>query len=161
MRRTSTDADYLRDGTVRVDADGVPLDLSLPLRLDTSVGARIMAGDTMIYGDTGVRNITPLVPDLSGGAVLVRRVGLATYMHLDYVAANSGTTPTFTIPAGWFPPATMSYPLTDANGVVAGQLYHRNRSVELRLTGTVAGVITMPWVVSVSPWPASQLGNPY
>lgn len=58
----------------------LPIDKSISLRLDTTVGTRIFAGDVMIHGDTGRRS----VPDLSAGLDLstsslhgmhLRRVG--------------------------------------------------------------------------------------
>lgn len=61
MYRTSSDVDFLKTGKVIIDADGIPVDLSVPLRLDTTVGTRVFAGDTMIYGDTGWRDIKDLL----------------------------------------------------------------------------------------------------
>lgn len=48
-------------------ADKSTLDARVPvntsLRLDTSVGTRIFAGDTMIHGDTGWRDVSALFPE--------------------------------------------------------------------------------------------------
>lgn len=57
------------------------------LRLDTTVGTRIFAGNTMIYGDTGWRNVAEMVmpetivgENVPGGfQVRVRRVGHEVY----------------------------------------------------------------------------------
>lgn len=138
-----------------------PADLSTVPRIDTSVGTRVFSGTTLVSGDTGVRTITSLIPNLSRGEVRIRRSAHATYMHLDYVEAAPGVIPTFSVPAGWIPPLTMSYPVTGPDGSVVGQLYHRMGSVELRLSSTAAGVIVMPWVTSGMAWPAAQVGTPY
>ena len=55
--------------------------------VDTSVGTRVFAGDTMIYGDTGWRNITStaiLVPVSTGTEkILVRRMGNIVFWDAD------------------------------------------------------------------------------
>lgn len=43
-----------------------------PIRVDTSVGTRVYVGDTMIYGDTGWREL-PLPERFISGRVLIRR----------------------------------------------------------------------------------------
>src|SRR5699024_11959178 len=51
----------------------VPEDLAL--RVDTSVGTRIFAGSTMIYGETGRRDVTSLLPEGSTGTAVFMRSG--------------------------------------------------------------------------------------
>ena len=51
------------------------IETSPPIRIDTTVGTRVFTGDTMIYGDTGWRDITEnLMYAASPGArILIRR----------------------------------------------------------------------------------------
>ena len=92
------------------------IETSPPIRIDTTVGTRVFAGDTMIFGDTGRRMLTGWnsagevtygtlpsgivpTPGVSGG-IYIRRVGHRVTMSL--VAANAGSSaPTIPIPDGF------------------------------------------------------------
>lgn len=53
-----------------------PITNPVALRLDTSVGTRVFAGDTMIHGDTGWRDITADITNgWRAGSLKIRRQG--------------------------------------------------------------------------------------
>src|SRR5699024_8444203 len=90
--------------------------LNQAIRVDTSVGTRVFAGDTMIYGDTGRRMLTQWnsagevtygtlpsgivpTPGVSGG-IYIRRVGARVTISL--IAASAGSSaPSIPIPDGF------------------------------------------------------------
>ena len=51
-------------------------------RIDTTVGTRVFAGDTMIYGDTGWRDIKGLDAADFSGALEVRRINNTVHIRL-------------------------------------------------------------------------------
>ena len=103
-------------------------------RVDTSVGTRVFAGDTMIYGDTGRRMLTQWnsagevtygtlpsgivpTPGVSGG-IYIRRIGARVTISL--IAAQAGSsTPTVPIPDG-FRVTSAPYPYTNLLPIRAG-----------------------------------------
>lgn len=68
----------------------IPSDLSL--RLDTTVGTRIFAGTTMVYGDTGWRDVSASLLSGATGKALIRRKDTTVYIRLSDIS-----TPGFTI----------------------------------------------------------------
>lgn len=58
-------------------------DPALALRVDNSVGTRVFVGDTMIYGDTGWRDISDEVSDRESGRLLIRRIGDIVFLVAD------------------------------------------------------------------------------
>lgn len=59
-----------------------------PIRIDTTVGTRVFSGDTMVYGDTGWREVVPI----NGwtGSIYVRRVN-DTVSYRGVINAESAT----------------------------------------------------------------------
>lgn len=61
------------------------------LRLDTTVGTRIFAGNTLIYGDTGWRDISSAFPDYfvpstaNGSGLFMKREGTTVSMQFQAV----------------------------------------------------------------------------
>lgn len=64
---------------------------NLALRLDTTVGTRIFAGSTMIYGDTGLRDVSGLISDYASGVAVFQRIGNVCYLLLKDVRLTSTT----------------------------------------------------------------------
>ena len=74
-------------------------DPALTLRVDNSVGARVFVGDTMIYGDTGWRE---LVPENGWvGAIYVRRVNNTVYYRGKISAETASNSNAWDIPTGF------------------------------------------------------------
>lgn len=90
-------------------ADKTALDARVPsnmaLRLDTTVGTRIFAGNAMIHGDTGWRDVTSLLINgwkatafrvkRTGDTVFWKVVGLSstTATSRDFLSATAGISP--------------------------------------------------------------------
>lgn len=74
-------------------------DPALSLRVDNSVGTRVFVGDTMIYGDTGWRE---LVPENGWvGAIYVRRVNNTVYYRGKISAETASNSNAWDIPTGF------------------------------------------------------------
>lgn len=126
-------------GTTQSASPLVPIDHSLALRLDTTVGTRIFAGDTLLHGDTGFR--TELEFDTSGipslgsipagwvavsgvaGGIRWRRLGEEVFLYLRGLRASNASAQ-LSIPAG-FSPSGMPFQLinvTSAEGLVTAKI---------------------------------------
>lgn len=136
------------------------------LRVDTSVGTRVFAGETMIYGDTGWRNVSgQLEPGVTGN-VFITRVGQTVHMMLHNVSTgNAGHTGLISLPTG-FRPFSMSGAnwrngmLTTDNGdTVRATSYHNGfmRVLNMPTGKTFGGSISM---VAESAWPTTLPGIP-
>lgn len=193
MHRISTDAEWLKTGRVVIDADGIPVDVpdrsdmdaadnaldekidnripsGLALRLDTSVGTRVFAGDTMIHGDTGLRSVPELSTSLdvstsSLHGVFIRRVGdLVSLTVLGVWIAGQWITET--LPSG-FRPLSGEYLASRGVAAVDGDVRTFGNSVTLlRLSfGTpfpasgVAVSLNASWQTA-DPWPTTLPGLP-
>lgn len=89
------------------------------LRVDTTVGTRVFVGDTMIYGDTGWRNIKDVyVPEYSG-ALSIRRVNNFVTLRLTALAPPEDVLrPTIAILQGGLSAVGRSMlPLTQATAI--------------------------------------------
>lgn len=74
------------------------------LRVDTTVGTRVFFGNRMIYGDTGWRNITSLIPEVTSGTVRVRRINEVSYISFSstvFSTTSAGLNISRMIPAGF------------------------------------------------------------
>lgn len=60
------------------------------VRVDTSVGTRVFAGDTMIYGDTGWRMI-PYHTEVVSGELRIRRVNNTVALNLSAIVPVEGS----------------------------------------------------------------------
>lgn len=83
------------------------IETSPPIRIDTSVGSRVFAGGTMIYGDTGWRDmrqflIAGLGISSNAGRARMRRVAGRVYFDIKLDVTQSGLTTIFNgIPTGF------------------------------------------------------------
>lgn len=74
-------------------------DPALSLRVDNSVGTRVYVGDTMIYGDTGWRELVPINGWV--GAIYVRRVNNTVYYRGKIGAETASNSNAWDIPTGY------------------------------------------------------------
>lgn len=97
---TSTWAGWRRQVLVGANSTSQNMDL----RLDTTVGTRVFAGTTMIYGDTGWRDITSLLNPGWTGRVLIKRTTHHVVIRLQGILreAEAGDI-MFTLPYGYIP----------------------------------------------------------
>lgn len=149
----------LTSGTAYVDGRVPP---SLALRLDTTVGTRIMAGTHMIHGDTGLRNIATLMSDFTsaGFDITIRRVNnlvqLGCYVRLaDKPIAVTDVL--MTLPAGFRPASRMRF-LGERPGIIDvindGQVVSRSEVPEGVYLSFSAHFMTS------NPWPTTLPGTP-
>ncbi len=89
---------------------------TLALRLDTTVGTRIFAGNTMIYGDTGWRDISANIrPEWTGWARIkrdtheVRVLAYLTATEALIGQPRSTRRRLLSLPAGFYSTATLAY----------------------------------------------------
>lgn len=144
-----------------------PVDATLLPRADNTVGNRVFVGDTMIYGNTGVRNITGLIDgDQGTGTARIQRVGNTVMLSLVNIPTpGTGTymsIPNF-IPQGFRSSFNWQYlgigkaSSIDAAGPLRvgtnGDLFIYRTSSETRVNGTIA-------YTSETPWPTSLPGTP-
>ena len=134
-------------------------------RIDTTVGTRVFAGDTMIYGDTGWRDVsdTTLV-EVTEARLFIRRIGNMVYYTADSLRLANDVPPgegIVTIPVG--------FRSVRAFRVGSGATYELNAAVyssgggmELHTReGVQAGRrrFYLNWVTD-NPWPTSLPGTP-
>lgn len=95
-------------------ADQTTMDTRVPpnlaLRVDTTVGTRVFAGTTMIYGDTGWRNISDSVLNRWGNAVYpIRIIRIGNIVEIKgYLTQRSTATSdvVLEVPTGFRPKST-------------------------------------------------------
>ena len=159
-----------------------PITNPVALRLDTTVGTSIFAGNTMIHGDTGWRDISGyLVPGLvvSGnfGRARMRRSGNRIEFDLKVDVNTSGLTAIFEgIPSGYRPVPT--YPMD--NGIFthsaagasasmlkaggrAGVFYNSEKPLQTGASTPFPNPGTVAWTGSYAtedPWPSTLIGLP-
>lgn len=152
-------------------ADLTTLDSRVPetlaLRRDTTVGTRIMAGSTMIYGSTGIRSITNLIPDNDdrGVARIARTGNLVSLTLVNVPTPGSGSYVSLDgiIPEGFRSSFNWQYLSVgkasgiDASGPVrvgtnSSLIVYRSSS-ETRINASVV-------YVSDTPWPSTLPGTP-
>ena len=138
-------------------------------RIDTTVGTRVFAGDTMIYGDTGWRNVKNANYT---GSLAVRRVGEMVMVRLNALAPPEDVVlPTVVnLPAGFKSAGRVVGAITKSNSLgTQGRLWIEGGLVRV-VVGTGAkiddpftpnhqytGVETFP---TSDPWPTSLPGTP-
>ena len=143
--------------------------LNQAIRIDTSVGTRAFAGDTMIFGDTGWRNVTP-----GGytGTLSARRVGEMVMVRLAALAPPEDVViPTIaSLTPGFQSAGRVMGPITRLNSLgVQGRLWIEGGLVRVVVgTGTkiddpytpshqYTGVEIYP---TNDPWPTTLPGTP-
>ena len=149
----------LKDHQSRLDGVEGRIPDALKLSRDTTVGAVIKAGSSMIYGDTGWRNITSLldIPPNSG-SLFIKRTAQHTHLRATSLQYNSGVSPKVTIPRDWWTNAAAGFQLYNTNGVPAANV-----------NTTAQGVITLIWNTNLSAnsqvtfstsasWPTEMIG---
>ena len=163
MYRSSTDAQYLADGTVVLDADGIPV----PVDSTTTGRAVMKAADAAAARaaigaaadlDTGRRNILSLLTVTpTGGTVTLQRVGhtcLLNILGLTFPASGSGSVGM--LPTGFLPAETVATTMRGVSDVfqitAAGNL-----QIYAYTTGRIDG--SLMWI-SRNPWPSTLPGNP-
>lgn len=144
--------------------------LNQAIRVDTSVGTRVLSGDVMIYGDTGARRIENLATgvDTEGAShyrVVLRRIGDTVTLYGTGISTGAREL-VEGIPRGFLP---MTGEFRGSLGVIrSGSTVHtvgnNSRSSEIRaVSGQFdAGDLidfTATWQTD-DPWPSSLLGTP-
>ena len=111
------------------DVPGTEVDPSL-IHVDDTIGKRVFIGDTMVYGDTGWRNVASLLregvaPSSNIGVCHLRRIGDVVYFNFKLDVTIEGTglfSPSFT--DAWLPVTYYYFPVysgplaTGASGLV-------------------------------------------
>lgn len=155
---------------------------NLALRLDTTVGTRIFAGNTMIFGDTGLRTLvswdttgtvtygtmpTGLAADSGrAGGIWIKRVREKVTMFISgaITTLNSGV---IGIPTGFFP-TSAPYPTTlfamstgyGRASIGGGKIYTVwTAGAQIPASNSSAYASTITWDVFTS-WPTSLPGLP-
>lgn len=129
------------------------------ITVDTTVGTRILAGNTVIYGDTGWRDITSLLTvQPNSGKLRVRRTNGGVHLEFASLTFNAGVVSEVQLPQAWW------------TGVsVGGQLHHISGSLVAQMFSTWAGLIRFTWntnqsaadilsLASKSAWPTAMIG---
>lgn len=132
----------------------VPADLGL--RVDTTVGTRVFAGSTMIYGDTRWRLVPSTDPSVN---VYMRRVNEKVYARVSTTAfAGSGTTKVVDIPMGLRPENINRLLYSENSGDAPSKLlvaFPSQAWLELRSKTQDAPVyFDVSWI-TVDPWPTA------
>lgn len=136
------------------------------VRVDTSVGTRVFAGDVMIYGDTGSRNVENLF--VNGWRKYVyptklRRIGNRCFLNA-YLDKGTATSTKFMDPiAGYSIPVQ-----TQFGGSVMGSITNTAEVVKAFTDGfyipRYANIQPQMWVdiswLTDDPWPTSLPGTP-
>lgn len=167
MRRINSVTDALTRDAAQLDlGDNLRAEIPLGKRtysISQTAGRTVLAWDyvnsreQLIYGDTGMRDITDLVSGVSSGRLLLQRTAAACHLIFDGLtfAANGSGTPAV-IPSGFRPVAvvpntlegaTMRAQVTQWGNV---QIYNWTAGVPLR------GFISWP---CPDPWPATLPGT--
>ena len=187
MKRISTDAEYLDSGKIVVDADGIPVDLgyrgtgSPEGKVAAPVGSIYTdsaatngairwvktsgTGNTgwrVEYGDTGLRNITPLTTAISGNFTL-QRIGRAVSIYApssSFSMANGARI--LTLPTGFHPP-NLVYTQTPpywTSDVLRTVRIETNGTVIVR-GGTDSDLLNLSFTFPTNqPWPTTLPGIP-
>lgn len=134
------------------------------ITVDTSVGTRVFVGDTMIYGDTGWRDISSLVTfPVTNGWMRMRRVGLSVEVLANSLSVEtSGSVSIMTLPSGFRPAAlipletraywgsdTVEIGRVNSTGVMQFRTLSSGNQMNIHLTFTTQ-----------NPWPTSLPGSP-
>ena len=151
-------------------------------RIDTTVGTRVFAGDTMIYGDTGWRDVSQyLVPGLaissSFGRARMRRIGGRVEFDVKLDVLQAGISGIFQgIPRGLWP--ISKYPMDNqiftatttgagvsslTSGTHAGVFYPNDNPIRTGVGTPWPNQGTIAWTSSYATddtWPTSLPGTP-
>ncbi|WP_211438912.1 hypothetical protein [Corynebacterium glutamicum] len=155
---------------------------NLSLRVDTTVGTRIFAGGTMIYGDTGWRDVSGylipgLVVSVNNGRARMQRVGNRIEFDIKVDVNISGLIAIFdAIPSGYRP--IPRFPMdngifTHSNvgggasqlkaGALPGVFYNTSQPLRTGATTPFPNPGTVAWTGSYATddqWPSTLIGLP-
>lgn len=142
---------------------------AIPLSLDTTVGNRIFAGDTMIQGDTGWRNLSDSMVNGWEGNLYIRRINNIVYLRGSIIAANatagypidlmSGFRPgILTGPAGNDYGAALVFTAGNSPAVKSVSCYFDRVSIAGYDTADTY-MVNVSWPTS-NAWPATLPGTP-
>lgn len=145
-------------------ADKSTLDARIPanisLRLDTTVGTRIMAGDMMLSGEIPRRDITGAFSGaLTGGTISVIRIDNLMYFSFAYANIADNAEITMSLPAGWRPIATTTEKLHAANGDEVGEIYI-NWAGAMTFKKFSGPSINDTAIFACDTWPTTLIGTP-
>ena len=141
------------------------------LRIDTSVGTRVFAGDVMIYGDTGLRQANDLAAgfDFSTAAhhgMTLQRVGNKVTLEGLGVRSTAEIWMTQTLPSG-FRPRKGEFRSNRGFAQIGGTVYPIGNSSTLLRMATVSKTLDVGAVVNFKAewdtsdnWPALLPGAP-
>ena len=141
-------------------------------RIDTTVGTRVFAGDTMIYGDTGWRDVKGLDAAGFSGALEVRRINNTVHIRLIALSPPEDLVrPTIvSLPSGLRASGRVMLPLTHTNAVGTQARLWIDAAVArvvMGNTSAVDGIYTSSTkltginsFVTDDPWPTSLPGTP-
>lgn len=139
---------------------------TLALRLDTTVGTRIFAGATVIYGDTGWRDVSSSLLAGFTGKAFIRRKDNTTYIRLSDIITPGATTETNTldIPTGFRHDQTRILHHLGPTDTQNGNVMINSSLWFLRVANTAPGKMcgyTMEFSYQcTSTWPATLPGLP-
>ena len=141
------------------------------LRVDTTVGTRVFAGNTMAYGDTGERKIEDLATGFDFGTstnhtMTIRRVGNEVTLAGVGVRTEAVSFFTGTLPLG-FRPKSGEYRANRGLATVESRLVplgNNNSLLRISSTGSIIDVgarveFTVRWS-TLDSWPTSLPGTP-
>lgn len=132
---------------------------ALKLARDTTVGTRITAGSTLIYGDTGWRNVTSLF-DIApnSGALRIKRTAQMVHLQATNLQWNNGVTATIDLPSSWWTGNSTGLTLYNPNGIQAAFVnaaYTGALKFIWNTTNSATCLISLP---SDATWPSSLIG---
>lgn len=134
-----------------------------PITVDTSVGTRIMVGDTMVFGDTGWRDVTALIaPGWTVETVQIKRETNTVKVRFVNMTAGPTGSLLLNLPVGWRR-SGMSTLLPLATNLSGGFSTAMAYATSLHLsTNTVT--FTNHWAYftyeCTQVWPSSLFGTP-
>lgn len=168
---------YVTDQKQSYISDGTAWEALARITIDQSAGRVVKVWDylnqreQMVYGDTGLRNITSLCVGLTSGTVHIQRTGATVIMRLDSVKVSdqAGAYSMIIIPSGGIPSGFRT-PFTDWYSVPADEgtiTPAEQRRLAVASNGTLyiynspktadSLTFTAVWPTS-DPWPASLPG---
>lgn len=145
--------------------------LNQAIRVDTSVGTRVFSGDTMIYGDTGVRRVDSLATstDFSGSQfhkMTIRRLGDRVTLECNATRSEADRWLTNELPLG-FRPKSGEYSSNRGTALVNNSLTPVGNGNTINRISSVGEIISAgsrfefraEWATADA-WPASLPGTP-
>ena len=141
-------------------------------RIDTTVGTRVFAGDTMIYGDTGWRDIKGLDAAGFSGDLEVRRINNTVHIRLIGLSPPEDLVrPTIArLPSGFRASGRAMLPLTHATAVGTQARLWIDSAIARVIMGNTSAVdevytsstklTGINSFVTDNPWPTSLPGTP-